>query len=239
MTRPNRAILFPRVSVTLISAIAAGVIAFAPVHAFAEPDQAPTLQSADPVARAAADDDKTIDTTAKDAKVAPEDITAEPAPALAATSSVADAEPAPSVETPLHHLYCVEYARVRSGFQIFGDAKNWWQKAKNFYSEITAPATDTVMVFAGSHRIRKGHVAVVTKLVGPREIRVDQANWENHGEIDHNTPVLDVSKNNDWSQVRVWDMRSGQFGAHIYAIKGFIARTLGANENAADDSEDN
>ena len=45
------------------------------------------------------------------------------------------------------------------------------------------------------------------------------------GEIDRNMPVLDVSKDNDWSKVRVWDPRSGQYGARVYAISGFIERT--------------
>ena len=82
------------------------------------------------------------------------------------------------------------------------------------------------MVFSGSSRIKRGHVAVVTSIVSPREIVVDQANWQNRGEIDHNTPVLDVSPDNDWSQVRVWDIKTGQFGAHVYAISGFISRNL-------------
>jgi hypothetical protein len=55
---------------------------------------------------------------------------------------------------------------------------------------------------------------------------VDQANWQNKGEIDHATPVLDVSKGNDWSLVRVWDIPSGTFGARIYPISGFIAKGL-------------
>ena len=236
MTRHNRAIRFPRLSLILLSLAASG-LSLTPVHAADDGDKAPSLQAVDPVAVAAAADDKTIN-IAKDEKIAPDAMT--PTPSLAAASSGMDADPPPSVETPLHHLYCVEYARIRSGFQIFGDAKTWWQRARNFYSEMTTPAADTVMVFAGSHRIARGHVAVVTKLVGPREIRVDQANWENRGEIDHNTPVLDVSPNNDWSQVRVWDIRSGQFGGHIYAIKGFIARVLpSVAADNGDDDDDN
>ena len=82
------------------------------------------------------------------------------------------------------------------------------------------------MVFAGSKRLKRGHVAVVTEIVSPREIIVDQANWQNHGEIDHATPVLDVSKANDWSLVRVWDIPSGTFGARTYPISGFIAKGL-------------
>lgn len=129
----------------------------------------------------------------------------------------------PSVEKPLKHLYCVEYARLRSGLAIFGDAKQWWSRARNLYDEFAQPAVDAVMVFSGSKRIRRGHVAVVTQIVSPREIVIDHANWQNHGEIDHNTPVLDVSSKNDWSAVRVWDVATRQFGTHIYRISGFIS----------------
>jgi hypothetical protein len=128
----------------------------------------------------------------------------------------------PQVEKPLKRLYCVQYARLRSGLEIFGDAKLWWGRAKNLYDEFTEPAVNAVMVFSGSRRIRKGHVAVVTEIMSPREIVVDHANWQNHGEIDRNMPVLDVSAKNDWSQVRVWDVRTRQFGGHVYRISGFI-----------------
>ena len=219
MTRSFRAIRFPQANLTLLSAIAAATLFLAPAHAFADPDAVPALQNSDPVADAAANDDKTID-GAKDDNFSADDMTAQPAPVTEADDAI------PSIEKPLHHLYCVEYARVRSGLEIFGDAKLWWTRARNIYSEFTQPAAEAVIVFSGSRRITRGHVAVVTKILGPREIRVDQANWQNHGEIDHNTPVLDVSPNNDWSKVRVWDIRSGQFGGHIYAISGFIARSL-------------
>jgi hypothetical protein len=130
----------------------------------------------------------------------------------------------PSVETPLHRLFCVEYARMRSGLAVFGDAKHWWERAKNLYARLPHPVEEAVMVFSGSKRLKRGHVAVVTEIVGPRQIIVDQANWQNKGEIDHATPVLDVSTKNDWSKVRVWDIRSGGFGSHVYAISGFIAK---------------
>jgi len=132
----------------------------------------------------------------------------------------------PSVEHPLRRLFCVEYARMRTGMAVFGDAKQWWERARNLYTRVSHPAEEAVMVFSGSKRLRRGHVAVVTEIVGPREIIVDQANWMNRGEIDHATPVLDVSKANDWSQVRVWDIPSGTFGARTYAISGFIAKGL-------------
>jgi hypothetical protein len=134
--------------------------------------------------------------------------------------------PEPSIEKAAKRLFCVEYARAVSGLKIFGDAKYWWGRAKNLYARASHPLEEAVMVFSGSARLRRGHLAVVSKIVSPREIRVEQANWMNKGEIDHNTPVLDVSKNNDWSRVRVWDVPSKQFGARVYAISGFILKPL-------------
>ncbi|HVZ91996.1 MAG TPA: CHAP domain-containing protein [Rhizomicrobium sp.] len=173
---------------------------------------------------------------AADAALAPsvepvQDRTTESAEAvaeIAPPSAETPAPPAPTVEWPLKRLYCVEYARLRSGLAIFGDAKLWWTRAKNLYEEFAEPAVDAVMVFSGSKRIRRGHVAVVTHIVSPREIIVDHANWQNRGEIDLHTPVLDVSAQNDWSEVRVWDIAAGHFGAHVYRVSGFIGRPAAA-----------
>ena len=129
----------------------------------------------------------------------------------------------PSVETPLKKLFCVEYARALTGLAIFGDAKYWWERARNLYARVATPTEQAVMVFTPSSRLKKGHVAVVSAIISKREIRVEQANWQNHGEIDHAMPVEDVSAKNDWSQVRVWDMRSQAFG-RVYAVSGFIAK---------------
>ena len=206
MTRTFRAIQLPCTRVVLLSGFAALCLGF--------------------TAPAFADDALGNDVAAfDDSQSAPDvlsDVSANVTAAVAPAAQQAD----PKIENPLHHFYCVEYARLRSGFQIFGDARTWWTKARNLYDEIATPVADAVMVFSGSSRIRKGHVAVVTAVLSPREIRVDQANWQNHGEIDKNTPVLDVSADNDWSQVRVWDVRSGQFGGHVYKISGFIARPV-------------
>src|ERR1700753_3098422 len=40
----------------------------------------------------------------------------------------------PTVERPLHRLFCVEYARMRTGLAVFGDARQWWDRAKNLYA---------------------------------------------------------------------------------------------------------
>lgn len=68
----------------------------------------------------------------------------------------------------------------------------------------------------------RGHVAVVTHVESERVIIVDQANWLNGGEVSVGVPVMDVSPNNDWSEVRVWYIPTGQWGARIYEAQGFI-----------------
>jgi hypothetical protein len=67
-----------------------------------------------------------------------------------------------------------------------------------------------------------GHVAVVSKVLNSREIVVDHANWLNERAIHRDTPVRDVSKNNDWSAVRVWYTPGKQYGAGVYPSHGFI-----------------
>jgi hypothetical protein len=134
--------------------------------------------------------------------------------------------PSPSVEKADKRLFCVEFARNLSGLNIFGDAKYWWDRARNLYARAAHPLEEAVMVFSGSARLKRGHLAVVSEIVSPREIRVEQANWLNKGEIDHATPILDVSEKNDWSKVRVWDVPSRQFGSRVYAVSGFILKPL-------------
>jgi hypothetical protein len=135
----------------------------------------------------------------------------------------------PSIIRPARHVYCVEFARLASGIALFGDAKTWWGQAHAQYAQLANPAPGAVMVFASRRSMRAGHVAVVKKLVGPREVLVDHANWGRDGRIYLNAPVIDVSPNNDWSIVKVWNTRSNVMGTTAYAIKGFIAQRFAAN----------
>ena len=133
--------------------------------------------------------------------------------------------PTPRSEKASKFLQCVEYARQLSGLNIFGDARLWWARAKGLYERTAKPANDAVMVFTGTSKLKRGHVAVVSRIISSREIRVEQANWLNRGEINHSTPVIDVSEKNDWSKVRVFHTPSGQFGS-VYAVSGFILQPV-------------
>jgi len=63
---------------------------------------------------------------------------------------------------------------------------------------------------------------VVRSLISSREIRVDHANWLGDGAIYVDDPVADVSTDNDWSIVRVWNVKAGAWGARTYPVQGFI-----------------
>ncbi len=135
----------------------------------------------------------------------------------------------PTIVRPGRHIYCVEFARLVSGIALFGDARTWWDQARKAYAQLTNPAPGAVMVFAGRKSMRSGHVAVVKRVVSRREVLVDHANCGRDGKIYLNAAVVDVSANNDWSQVKVWNTRAGTMGNTAYALKGFIAQRFATN----------
>lgn len=120
---------------------------------------------------------------------------------------------------------CVPFARETSGIQIRGDARTWWQQAENRYDRGVTPARGSVLVLKPDSRLPSGHVAVVSAVKGPREIRVDHANWgwndQTRGKIYRNMPAIDVSSANDWSAVRFKHPDVGDFGRE-YPAYGFI-----------------
>lgn len=146
------------------------------------------------------------------------------------TLNIVSADPVTVSDTPtiirsLRRVYCVEFARLRSGIAIFGDAKTWWDHALGQYARSFEPQPGAVMVFAGTKTMKLGHVAVVQRIVSSREIIVDHANWRRDGNIYLNAPVIDVSAGNDWSEVRVYNTPAGQMGSSVYPIKGFVTPT--------------
>jgi surface antigen len=124
-------------------------------------------------------------------------------------------------------LQCVPYAREHSGIKIFGDAYTWWDKAARKYPRGTLPQAGAVMVLNNYAGAQRGHVAVVRRVVGPREIRIDHANWLDDGSIYVNDPVEDVSSDNDWSAVRVYNLKTGGWGGKVYPVQGFIGSGSG------------
>lgn len=119
-------------------------------------------------------------------------------------------------------LQCVPYARAQSGINIYGDAHVWWAKAGGNYTRANRPAVGAVFVINGYNSSKRGHLAVVRQVIDSRTIVVDHANWLNQGEIHLSTPIKDVSRRNDWSEVRVWYTPGRTLGSRVYTAQGFI-----------------
>ena len=122
-------------------------------------------------------------------------------------------------------LSCVPYARARSGIALRGDAWQWWEAAEGRYARGRAPRSGSVLVLMRTSRLPQGHVAVVTRVVSAREIRVDHANWASgsaKGREARDQPVQDISAANDWSLVRVWYPRVKDYGTTNWPAFGFI-----------------
>jgi hypothetical protein len=125
-------------------------------------------------------------------------------------------------------LQCVPYAREHSDVKLYGDAWTWWDKAAGKFPREATPETGAVMVLTGYAGPERGHVAVVRSLVSPREIRVDHANWLGDGGVYLDDPVWDVSADNDWSAIKVWNVKTAAWGVRIYPVQGFIGPAGGA-----------
>jgi hypothetical protein len=133
------------------------------------------------------------------------------------------------VEIPDSPLECVPYARTRSGVQLFGNAGNWWVNAEGHYDRGRTPLLGSVMVLTGYAGPGRGHLGVVSELVSAREIRIDHANWLGDGDIYLDDPVADVSPDNRWSEVRVWNPRLRSWGTRTYLVEGFIGPSRPSN----------
>lgn len=120
-----------------------------------------------------------------------------------------------------HVIQCVAFARSASDIQLKGNAKDWWYNAEGVYERGNTPEENSVLSFRPTRRMPLGHVAVVKQIVNSRTIIIDQSHWAQRG-ISHNTPVIDVSANNDWSAVRVGLNNNKNSYGSIYPTHGFI-----------------
>jgi hypothetical protein len=138
-------------------------------------------------------------------------------------------------ETPGTPLQCVVYARARTGIDIHGDAADWWERAAGKYARGNQPILGSILVLTGYAGPHRSHLAVVTSMVSGREIRIDHANWFDDGTILKNDPVIDVSPDNDWTEVRVFNPRTHAMGGRTYLVRGFIGPGQGDPRMAAND----
>ncbi|QNT79520.1 CHAP domain-containing protein [Entomobacter blattae] len=122
-------------------------------------------------------------------------------------------------------LQCAPYARSLTGVNLRGSAASWWRQSVGVYPHTKHPRAGAVLVFRSTRRIPDGHVAVVTSVENSRKVLVDHANWEPH-RVDHGVPVVDISRTNDWSRVKVWWAPINHMGSSAYPTYGFILPDL-------------
>lgn len=120
------------------------------------------------------------------------------------------------------HLECVPYARMTSGIRIYGDAHTWWGQARGRYATGHQPRVGAVLAIRPFNNSRLGHVATVSRIVDSRTILLSHANWSVPGQVERNVTALDVSPENDWSQVRIWYGPSRALGTTHWPVAGFI-----------------
>ena len=123
-------------------------------------------------------------------------------------------------------IQCVPYAREVSGIPIRGDAYTWWNQAEAMgYKRGNKPQPGAVFVLSQTPRLRYGHLSVVKRIVDKRHIEVEHTNWGGNLAtrciVYKEMPVVDISKNNDWTSVRFWDYPSESYGS-VYRGSGFI-----------------
>lgn len=124
------------------------------------------------------------------------------------------------------YLQCVPYARQVTGIGIYGDAHTWWDQAAGRYSRGFVPKVGAVMAFKPHGNSTLGHVAAVSRIVDARTILIRHANWSpingRRGQIEDNVRVVDVSPDNNWSEVRVWYAPIQALGGSHWPVQGFI-----------------
>jgi surface antigen len=126
----------------------------------------------------------------------------------------------------LPYLQCVPYAREVSGIRIYGDAWTWWSQAEGRYARGDTPRGGAVMAFRPYGRMQLGHVAAVSRIVDSRTVLLRHANWSpiygRRGQVEDDVEAVDVSPDNDWSEVRVWFAPIHGLGATHWPVAGFI-----------------
>jgi surface antigen len=131
---------------------------------------------------------------------------------------------------------CVPFARAASGIQIYGDAWTWWSQAAGRYQRGRVPKVGSVLAFAKSARLPLGHVAVVSRIVDDRVLMITHANWSRfngeRGHAEQDVTLFDVSRDNDWSLVKVWYRDRNGLGSSTYPAHGFIYGTPDRNAPA-------
>jgi len=134
-----------------------------------------------------------------------------------------------AAQAPQRRIQCVQYVVANSEFRVRGNARDWWNNARDVHARGNTPEPGSVLSFRSVRTMPLGHVAVVSRVVSSREIRIDHSNWVHRGVL-RGAEVVDVSPRNDWTAVRVSLKPGAAAYGSIYPTNGFIyARPHGSD----------
>lgn len=138
----------------------------------------------------------------------------------------------PNTAAATHYsgITCAPFARELSAVALYGDAYTWWSAAAGRYKRSSQPQVGAVLVLRREGRLPSGHVAVVSRVLSPRQVQLIQANWV-ADEVTEDQLAVDVSPRNDWTEVRMWWPMTDRLGSHAYAAYGFILSPLPATHD--------
>ena len=168
------------------------------------------------------------------AQIAPITAQARPAGFVPAADAGDDSDD----DDALPYRQCVPFARQVSGIQLYGDAHTWWDQAVGHYARGHEPKVGAVMSFRPHGPMTLGHVAMVSKVIDDRTVLLRHANWSpidgRRGNVELDVRAVDVSPDNDWSEVRVWYAPIGDLGTTRWPVNGFIYKTRPRKGEAPD-----
>jgi len=88
------------------------------------------------------------------------------------------------------------------------------------------------LAFQPSGSMRRGHVAAISRVIDSRTVLLRHANWSpidgRRGQVEDDVRAVDVSPDNDWSEVRVWYAPIQDLGTTAWPVAGFIYPTRDA-----------
>jgi len=114
---------------------------------------------------------------------------------------------------------------VKNASDILKEASETYAERNAIYGD-NYKRVGAVMAFVPNDKMRLGHVAAVSRVIDSRTVLLDHANWSpingTRGQIERGVKVVDVSRANDWSEVRVWYDPLQALGTTRWPVQGFI-----------------
>lgn len=127
---------------------------------------------------------------------------------------------------------------VRSSHvELPGDAWTWWDQAKGRYDRGQRPRVRAVIALPRQPSLPSGLVAVVSRIIESRVLMLDHARWPEASAEGESITLFDVSPNNDWTTIKVYQRSGATVGGRTYQVYGFIYPPRAAKATSREPSD--